>query len=174
MFLEVTKSYGIIPNGLKIKKDPCIVNVSKNFVASWDMQLFKAEIRLMEILNLKHVRKLFAIISITRDRKNGFFELEIIWKSWKKQNVGENSRSSVNFRIMKLCVLNVWNFESHFEFFSFKFNFLEFCNNFVPKFENLYYLLHLNTNESIKESSSENSESNQDCSQNSRMRGDWE
>ena len=69
---------------------------------------------------------------------------------------------------MKLCILNVWNFEIHFEFFSFKFNFLEFCNNFVPKFENLYYLLHLNTNESIKESSSENSESNQDCSQNSR------
>ena len=61
VFLEVTKSYGIIPNGLKIKKDACIGNVSKNFVASWDLQLFKAEIQLMEVLILEHVRKLFAI-----------------------------------------------------------------------------------------------------------------
>ena len=51
-------------------------------------------------------------------------------------------------------------------FFSFKFNFLEFFNNFVPDFENLYYLLHLNTSGSIKESSSEKSESKQDCSKN--------
>ena len=47
-------------------------------------------------------------LSITRRRKTGFFEQEIIWKSLKKQNVGENSRSSVNFQIMKLCILNVW------------------------------------------------------------------
>ena len=47
----------------------------------------------------------------------------------------------------------------------FEFNFLEFCNNFVPDFENLYYLLHLNT--SIKESSSGKSESKQDRSKNS-------
>ena len=48
-----------------------------------------------------------------------------------------------------------------------KFNFLEFCNNFVPGFENLYYLLYLNTSDNINESSSKNSESKQDCSKNS-------
>ena len=47
-----------------------------------------------------------------------------------------------------------------------KFNFLEFCNNFVPDFENLYYLLHLNTSDSNKESSSKDSESKQGCSKN--------
>ena len=52
------------------------------------------------------------------------------------------------------------------ESFSFKFSFLEFCNNFVPDFENLYYLLHLNTSGSIREGSSEKSESKQDCSKN--------
>ena len=45
----------------------------------------------------------------------------------------------------------------------FKLNFLEFCNNFNPDFENFYYLFHLNTKDSIKESSFENSESKQDC-----------
>ena len=54
-------------------------------------------------------------------------------------------------------------FECHFEFFTFKFNFLKFCSNFVREFENLYNLLHLNTSDSNKESSSENSESKQDC-----------
>ena len=63
-------------------------------------------------------------------------------------------------------------FESQFEVFSFMFNFLEFCNNFVPDFENFYYLLHLNTSDSIKEGSSENSESKQDWSKNSCMRWD--
>ena len=58
-------------------------------------------------------------------------------------------------------------FESHFEFFSFAFNFSERCNNFVPDFENLYYLLHFNTSGSIKESSFERSESKQECSKNS-------
>ena len=58
-------------------------------------------------------------------------------------------------------------FESHFEFFKCKFNFLEFCNSFVPDFENLYYLLHLDTSDNDKESSPENSESKQDCSKNS-------
>ena len=115
VFLEVSKSYGIIPNGLKIKKAACIGNVSENFVTSWNLELTKAEVQLMEVLILEHVRKLYAIeesfnlcLSITRYRKTGFFEQEIIRKSSKKKNVRENSRSSVNFQIMKLFILNVW------------------------------------------------------------------
>ena len=62
MFLEVSKSYGVIPNDLKIKKDACIGNASKNFVTTcWDQELSKAEIQLMEDLILEHVRKLYAI-----------------------------------------------------------------------------------------------------------------
>ena len=61
VFLEVSKSYGVIPNGLKIKKDACIGNASKNFVTTWDLELSKAEIQLMEDLILDHVRKLYAI-----------------------------------------------------------------------------------------------------------------
>ena len=69
---------------------------------------------------------------------------------------------------MKLCISNVCKvLKAILNFFQSRFNFLEFCNNFVPDFENLYYLLHLNTSDSIKESSSENSESKQGCSKNS-------
>ena len=50
MFLEFSKSYGIISNGLKIKKAACIGNVSKNFVTSWNLEFTKAEFQLMEVL----------------------------------------------------------------------------------------------------------------------------
>ena len=78
------------------------------------------------------------------------------WRKFKKL------RNLPNNETLHLKCLE--RFESHFEFFSFKLNFLEFCDNFVP---DLYYLLHLNTSDSIKESSSEKSESKQDCSKNS-------
>ena len=79
-------------------------------------------------------------------------------------NLEFNSNSNLKFNLEFICLKR---FKSHFGFFSFKFNFLKFCNNFVPDFENLYYLLHLNTSDSIKKSSSENSKSKQDCSKNS-------
>ena len=85
--------------------------------------------------------------NFTQYSRTGFFQQEIIWKSWKNQKFLER-------------------FESHFEYFLFNFNFLEFCDNFVPDFENLYYLLDLNISDSIKESSSESSRSKQDCSKN--------
>ena len=37
-------------------------------------------------------------------------------------------------------------FDSHDEFFDFKHNFSKFCNSFIPDFENLHYLAHLNGN----------------------------
>ena len=78
MFLEVTKTCGIIPNGLKIKKDACIGNVSKNFVASWDLQLFKADIQLMEILILEHIQELFVI----EENFNSLFKHHTVQEDW--------------------------------------------------------------------------------------------
>ena len=61
VFLEVSKSYGNILNGSIIKKAACIRNVSENFLTSWNLELTKAEVQLMEVLILEHVRKLCAI-----------------------------------------------------------------------------------------------------------------
>ena len=81
------------------------------------------------------------------------FEKAERWRKLKKLHKLSNNET-LYFKCLE-------RFESHFEFFSF--NFLEFCNNFIPDFENLYYLLHLNTSDSIKESSSEKAEPKQDC-----------
>ena len=75
---SVTKSYGISPSGLKIKKDACIGNVSQNFIAAWDLQLFKAEIQLMKVLILEHVRKLFAI----KENFNSLFKHHTVQEDW--------------------------------------------------------------------------------------------
>ena len=61
LFFKVSKSYGIIPNGLKIKKAAFIGNVRKNSASCWHLELTKAGIQLMEVLILEHVRKLYAI-----------------------------------------------------------------------------------------------------------------
>ena len=107
-------------------------------------------------------------LSITRYKRTGFFEIKIIWnhleKSERRRKLKKLRKLSNNETLRFKCLER---FESHFEFFSFNINFLELCNNFVPDFENLYYLLHLNTSDKIKESNSENSESKQDCSNNS-------
>ena len=38
-------------------------------------------------------------------------------------------------------------FESHYQFFLLKFRFFNFCESFIPDFENLHYLLQLNESE---------------------------
>ena len=149
-----------------------IGNVSKNFVTSWNLELTKTDVQLMEVLILEHVRKLYAI----EENFNLLFKHHTVQEDWlfRTRNYLENFKKPGSRRKLKtlgklsnnetLYFKCLERFESHFEFFLFKFNFLEFCNNFVPDFENLYYLLHLNTSSSIKESSSENYESKDDCS----------
>ena len=108
-------SRSVSPNGLKIKKAACIGNVSKNVVTSWNLEYTKAEVQLMEVLILEHVRKLYAI----EESFNLLFEHHTVQEDWlfgtknhlEKFEKAErrNSRSSVNFQIMKLCILNFWN-----------------------------------------------------------------
>ena len=157
-------------NVLKIKKAACIGNVSKNFVTSWKLELTKAEVQLMEVLILEHVRKLYAI----EESFNLLFKHHTVQEDWlfrTRNHLEKFEKAERRRKLKKLRKLSnnetlyfkcLERFESHFDFFS-----LEFCNNFVPDFQNLYYLLHLNTSDSIKESSSEKAEPKQDCSKSS-------
>ena len=56
-------------------------------------------------------------------------------------------------KLRKLCKDNsnlyfacLTRFDSHDEFFDFKHYFSKFCNSFIPDFEKLHYLIHLNDN----------------------------
>ena len=102
-----------------------IGNVSKNLVASWDLQLFKAEIQLMEVLILEHVRKLFAI----EENFNSLFKHHTVQEDWlfrtrnnlEKLEKAERSRKLKKLRKLsnnEICILNVWSaLKATFNFF---------------------------------------------------------
>ena len=90
--------------------------------------------------------------------------LEELEKVESRRKLKKLRKLSNNLSLYFKCLEH---FEKIFDVSSFKFNFLELCNNFVPDFENLNYLLHFNTSNSIKESSSGKSESKQGCSKSS-------
>ena len=91
----------------------------------------------------------------TRKVRNVGKHLEKFEKAERQRKLNKLRKLSNNETLYFKCQEH---FENHFEFFLFLFNFLELCSHFVSEFENLYYLLHLNTGNSNKESSSENSE----------------
>ena len=102
---SVTKSYDIIPSGLKIKKEACIGNVSQNFIAAWDLQLFKVEIQLMEVLILEHVRKLFAI----EENFNSLFKHYTVQEDWlfrTRNHLEKLEKAERRRKLKKLCKLS--------------------------------------------------------------------
>ena len=67
--------------------------------------------------------------------------LERLEKKLRQKKLKKLRKFSKNNNFYSECLER---FESHDEFFSFKYNFVSFCKSFVPDFENLYYLLTLN------------------------------
>ena len=105
VLIEVGKSYGIIPNGLKFKKAGCIENVSKNFVTSWNLELTKAEVQLMEVLILEHVRKLCAI----EENFDSLFKDHTVQEDWlfrTRSHLEKLEKAERRRKLMKLCKLS--------------------------------------------------------------------
>ena len=61
IFLEICKSYKIVPKGLYVKKDHCIGNPSTEFCSSWHKVKLDYQLRLCDILIRENVRKLFKL-----------------------------------------------------------------------------------------------------------------
>ena len=120
VFLEVSKSHGITSNGLKIKNAACIRNVSKNFFTSWNLGLTEEEVRL-----------------IIRDKINSQFKYNTVQEDWpfrtrnhlEKFEKAERRRKLKKFRKLSnnktLYFKCLERLKALFEFFSFKFKFLE-------------------------------------------------
>ena len=152
VFLEVCRAYQIIPDGLFISKKPCIGKPSDEFLDSWERELENTEIHLREVLIKEHVRKLFQLITQSKSKING----QTVQEDWllKTRNHLERLEKKLKHKkLKKLCKdnLNLYfaclaRFDSHDNFFDFKHYFFKFCNSFVPDFENLHYLVHLNDN----------------------------
>ena len=61
IFLEICKSYKIVPKGLCVKKDYYIGNRSMEFCDNWWKEMFDYQLRLCDMLIQENVRKLFKL-----------------------------------------------------------------------------------------------------------------
>ena len=78
VFLEVCKSFEIIPTGFCIKKAPCVGNPSKNFLLLWERELAAAQLNLAELVILEYVQKLFVL----ETKFNSKFNCYAVQEDW--------------------------------------------------------------------------------------------
>ena len=122
---------------------------------SWEKELENTGVNLREVLIEEYVRKLFELINQFKSTINR----HIIQEDWllKTRNHLEKLERKLKHKklkkLRKLCKDNsnlyfacLTRFDSHDEFFDFKHYFSKFCNSFIPDFEKLHYLIHLNDN----------------------------
>ena len=78
VFLEVFKSFEIIPTGFCIKKVPCVDNPTKNFLLLWEWELAGAQLHLAELVILKYVQKLLVL----ETKFNSKFSCYTVQEDW--------------------------------------------------------------------------------------------
>ena len=150
VFLEVCKSYGSAPIGFNIKKTPCAGKTSKNFQLLWEKELAAAQFKFTELTIIESVQKLFDLETVS---------LYTVQEEWLLKTRNRLEKYEKKLRLKKLKKIRMLastdylyfacleRFESHYQFFHLKSRFFNFCESFIPYFENLYYLLHLNKSE---------------------------
>ena len=152
IFLEVCKSYQIVPDGFYFEKEPCLGNPRKKFLDAWNNQLNFTRSNLRDVLLEEYVGK---YVKLEAEFKS-LFAKYIVKEDWLLKVRNHLERLEKKLRQKKLKKLRKFckndnfyfecleRFESHDEFFSFKYSFVSFCQPLVPDFDNLHYLVSLN------------------------------
>ena len=78
IFLEMCKSYQIVPDGLYVEKEPCIGNPSKKFLDAWKNQLEITRSSLRDVLLEEYVEKYFKLEAEFRSA----FAKNIVQEDW--------------------------------------------------------------------------------------------
>ena len=159
-----------------VNKNPCIGKPSKKFISDWEGELINVESKLRDLVLYEYVEKLFK----SEEAFNCLFEELLIQDDWLLKVRGHLEKYEKILRQRKLKKLKkltksneflffecLGQFDSHEPFFSFKHQFFKFCNSFVPDFENLHNLVHLNdvsdTKTMFDDSSISDSENSKNC-----------
>ena len=137
IFLEICKSYKIVPKGWYVKKDHCIGNPSTEFCNSWHKENLDYQLRLCDILIRENVRKLFKleedfgwVIKKTEVNINFLFKLRFhLDKVEKKQEKVKlkKLRSLSSDSVYKKLLIE--RFFEHLPHCRFKLEFVKFCNS---------------------------------------------
>ena len=137
---------------LILKRHHVLVNHVRSFCCCGGRNLAAAQFKLIELTIIESVQKL-------SDLETEFistFSLYTIQEVWLLKTRNHLEKYEKKLRLKKLKKIRMLaytdnlyfacleRFESHYQFFRLKSRFLNFCESFIPDFENLHYLLHLN------------------------------
>ena len=157
IFLDVCKSYQVVPDGSYLEREPYIGNTSKKAIDSCKNQLEVTRSNLRDVLLEEYVEKYFKL----ETEFKYVFAKHIVQEDWllKVRNhfdrMEKKLRQKKFQKLRKFCKNDNFyfecleRFESYDEFFSFKYNFVSFCKSFVRDFQNLYSLLTLNDTSNV-------------------------
>ena len=121
----------------------------------WEKELAAAQFKLTKLTIIEFVQKLF-------DLETDFvskFSLLTVQEDWLLKTRHHLEKYEKKLRLKKLKKIRklagnedlyfacLERFESHYQYFRLKYRFFNFCESFIPDFENLHYLLHLNESE---------------------------
>ena len=151
IFLEICKSYKIVPKGLYVKKHYCIGNPSTEFCDNWRKEKLDYQLRLCDMLIQENVRKLSKleedfgqVIRKFKVNVNFLFKLRFhldrVEKKQQKIKLRKLRSLSPNSVYKKLLIER---FYEHLPHFRLKLDFVKFCNSNVEDFENLFNILTL-------------------------------
>ena len=71
VFLEICKSFQLIPKGLVTRKKFCVSETSKEFQEKWDCNLKEKKMKCRELLLEEYCSKLFSLMDSFRVKKGG-------------------------------------------------------------------------------------------------------
>ena len=138
VFLEICKSFQLMPKGFKAKKKCCVGGTSKDFEEKWDANLQDIE---------------------SKYRDLSFYLMDYFWEATVDVDVdtsclvkfrkhhGKIEREHAKTKRKKIARLSrnyFQNLMSTSLIFQFKSDFLSYCNFLCPEFENLYTLVTIN------------------------------
>ena len=118
-------------------------------------ELAAAQFTLTELAISEYLQKLFNLETEFISK----FSLYSVQEDWLLKTKNHLEKYEKKLRLKKLKKIRMLastddlyfscleRFESHYQFFRLKSRFFDFCESFIPDFENLHYLLHLNESE---------------------------
>ena len=150
--LPFLKYVSLMEIGFNIKNTQCVGNSTKNFLLLWGKELAAAQFKLIELTVSESVQKLFNLETEFISK----FSLYTVQEDWLLKTKNHLEKYEKKLRLKKLKKIRMLastddlyfecleRFESHYQFFRFKSRLFDFCESFIPDFENLHYFLHLN------------------------------
>ena len=135
VFLEICKSFQLMPKGFKAKKKCCVGGTSKDFEEKWDENLQDIESKYRDLFYYLMDCFWEAIVDVDVDTS-----CLVKFRKHHGKIEREHAKTKDSKTFQKLFL----ELDEHLPHFQFKSDFLSYCNFLCPEFENLYTLVTIN------------------------------